>query len=332
MEPTSPALDVCAKAFASQHVLVTGSRGYVGASLALALSRVKCRLTLLDHSPTPSWLPEETSAQVDRRTGDVSDPNVWKTILPGVDCVFHLAAVEVTGNAFRVMPDLQVNTLSVLHLMEVCRETGCRPRIINASSANLYGLVKNLPVNEDENDNPAGLWSLHKLTAEHYLWLYAQKYGIPSASLRLANVYGPTPRREAMLRVVINKVIDKAIKGGPLVLFSNHGCVRDYVFLDDVVRAFLLAGSTETVWNRRRHYVIGSGEGVSIEETWKMIIDAVGKRTGRTVEMKTDFSVEIDPMGMRQFVADCRRFEEATGWKALTKLRQGIDSTISALL
>ena len=136
-----------------------------------------------------------------------------------------------------------------------------------ASSANLFGLTDTLPVNEDNLDYPLTIWAAHKLTAEHYLRLYSQQFGIHSISLRLANVYGPTAHQPVMTRVVINKVIAKAIQGEALITYVNRRCVRDYVFLKDVVIAFLLAGAYCGT-NKRPIYVIGSGEGKTIEGVW----------------------------------------------------------------
>ena len=161
-----------------------------------------------------------------------------------MDYVFHLAAKEYFYRSeYDPEQDLQFNALPILRLLEVCRVQTYRPKIVFASSANLFGLVDTLPVNEDNRDNPLTMWAVHKLTAENYLRLYAQQFGIQSITLRLANVYGPTARWSVMDRVVINKVIAKALDGEALVTYANQSCVRDYVFLDDVVSAFMLAGT-----------------------------------------------------------------------------------------
>ena len=175
------------------------------------------------------------------------------------------------------------------------------------------------------------MWAVHKLTAERYLQLYSQQFGINSISLRLANVYGPTARLSVMTRVVINKIISKAIEGEALITYANRGCVRDYVFLKDVLQAFLLAGAY-CGSNKRPFYVIGSGEGKSIADVWHLIADIVRSHTGKSVPIRFDQSVEIEPMELRSFKADTSRFQSATGWKPQTGLTQGIDFTVRAFL
>ena len=134
-----------------------------------------------------------------------------------------------------------------------------------------------------------------------------------------------------MDRVVINKVIAKALGGEALVTYVNRSCVRDYVFLADVVPAMLHAG-TCCGSTKQLCYVIGSGEGKSIADVWQMIADCVKSHIGKNVPIRLDESVKIEILEMRHFVADTQRFQKATGWQARTGLMQGIDITVRAFL
>jgi nucleoside-diphosphate-sugar epimerase len=128
-----------------------------------------------------------------------------------------------------------------------------------------------------------------------------------------------------------NKVIAEALEGEALITYANQGCVRDYVFLKDVVDAFLLAG-TYCGSNKSPFYVIGSGEGETIADVWHLIADSVESHTGKNVPIRFDESVKIEPLELRSFVADTALFQSATGWKPQTKLTQGIDITVRAFL
>ena len=313
-------------------ILITGGRGYIGSALTRSLAEVNCKLILLDQSPVDAWRFEGQRAEVSLLNGDVSVRKTWDAALAGVDYVFHLAAKEYFYRSeYDPELDLQFNAVPILRLLEVCSTQNYRPKIVFASSANLFGMVDTLPVNEDSRDDPLTMWAVHKLTAEHYLQLYSQQFGIKSITLRLANVYGPTARWSVMTRVVINKVIAKALNGEPLVTYDNRSCVRDFVFLEDVVQAFLLAGadcgSTESPI-----YVIGSGEGMAIVDVWQMIAGSVGPHIGKDVSMRFDGAVKIEPLEWRSFVADTTRFQQATGWRVLTGLAKGIDITVRAFL
>jgi len=319
-------------AYHGRTILITGGRGYIGSALAQSLAGINCKLILLDQSPYDAWRPRGQRADVLLSNGDVSVRNTWDDTLPGVDYVFHLAAQEYFYRSeYDPEKDLQFNVLPVLRLLEVCRTQNYRPKIVFASSANLFGLVDTLPGNEDNRDDPLTMWAIHKLTAEHYFQLYVQQFGIKSITLRLANVYGPTERWSVMTRVVINKVIANALDGETLITYANQGCFRDYVFIKDVVQAFLLAGSY-CGSNKRPFYVIGSGEGETIADVWHLIADSVKSQTGKNVPIRFDGSLKIEPIELRNFVADTARFQEATGWKPQTELTQGIDITVSAFL
>ena len=319
-------------AYQGRNILITGGRGYIGSALAQSLSEINCRLILLDQSPVEVWRPEGQKAEVFLLNGDVSVRKSWDDALPGVDYVFHLAAKEYFYRSeYDPEQDLKSNTLPILRLLEVCRMQNYRPKIVFASSANLFGLVDTLPVNEDHRDNPLTMWAVHKLAAENYLRLYAQQFDIQSITLRLSNVYGPTARWSAMDRVVINKVIAKALNGEALMTYANYGCVRDYVFLKDVVGAFLLAGACCGSTKNLVH-VIGSGEGKSISDVWQLIADCVKSHVDKNVSIQSDDSVKIEPLELRNFVADTGRFQKATGWKPRTALAQGIEITVRAIL
>jgi nucleoside-diphosphate-sugar epimerase len=324
--------DKSLSAYHERTVLITGGRGYIGSALAQSFAGVNCKLILLDESPGCGWSPESRNALVSVLQGDVSLHETWETVLPGVDYVFHLAAREYFYRSeYKPVQSLQFNALPILHLLEVCRTQNYRPKIVFASSANLFGLVDALPVNEDNRDDPLTIWAVHKLAAEHYLRLYARQFGIKSCTLRLANVYGPTVRWSVNDRVVINRVISKAIDGEALVTFANHSCVRDYVFLDDVVLAFMLAGASCGSTSSPL-YVIGSGEGKSIADVWQLIAECVGEHVGKSVPIRFDDSVTIESLELRNFVADTGQFQIATGWKPRTGLAQGIDITVRVIL
>ena len=167
-------------AYQGRTILITGGRGYIGSALAQSFSEIDCRVKLLDQSAGNTWRPEHRKSEVLILHGDVSVRKTWDSVLPGVDYVFHLAAQEYYyRSGYDPEQDFQFNALPILRLLEACRTQNYRPKIVFASSANLFGLVDTLPVNEDHPADPLTMWAVHKLTAEHYLKLYSQHRALP---------------------------------------------------------------------------------------------------------------------------------------------------------
>jgi len=308
-------------------ILITGGSGYIGSSLTNQLSEIDCNLKVLTRSS--SWRPKAKNANLVLISGDVSDFSFWDTILDDVDYIFHLASVEEDINNYK--REIEINAISILHLLNVCKNKDLSPKIIFASSANIFGNASSLPINEDFSDNPASLWSINKLLVEQYLKLYYYKFNINSVSLRLPNVYGVASNIETNNRTVINNVISSALNGKELLLYKNHNCIRDYISIDDVVSAFLFAGSMKKNILKGQFYVVGSEEGNLISDVWGLISKIVSKKIGKIVTIKNDASVQLEPMELRNFVADSSNFRNLTGWNSKVSLEKGIKITVDKI-
>jgi len=313
-------------------ILISGGRGYIGSTLTQALAKIKCKIIILDKLPKNYWLPKNPKAEIYIIKGDISLQKTWESVLPGVDYLFHLAALEYNRVNFNVLHDYQVNAFAVIYLLELCKNKKYRPKIIFSSSANIFGLVNKLPISEIIPSNPTSLWSVHKLVAENYLHIYAQKFGIKSVILRLANVYGPSVNPHAVANVIINKAIIQALNSQHLTLFTNKECIRDYIYIDDVINAFLIAGSSDCLLRDDNFYIIGSGEGNKIVDVWKLIAQKVKRLSGKKVKLGVNNNIKLEPFDRRNFIADTTLFSKMTGWKPNVFLERGIELTIKALI
>lgn len=320
-----------ASKYRKKTILITGSSGFIGSSLARAFFDIDCRLLLLDINGRID-VPKNIISSVKLIKMDVTRESTWKDLLRGVDFVFHLAALEYNCSNFDIYKDLSINALAVISLLEACRKNKYKAKIIFSSSANLFGLANSLPLNEKSQTDPISLWSAHKLMAENYLKIYMAKYGICAVILRLTNVYGPAYNRKALCNVVINKVIANALAGDDLYLYRNSECQRDYLYIDDVVRGFLLAGIFDGEPPEKGYYLIGSGEGLTISEVWKIIASEVEKQMGTKVKVRANHRIALEPFDYRNFIADSRLFSRTTGWESLTKLKNGIRSTVASMV
>lgn len=306
-------------------VLITGAGGFIGSALAEKLNSVSCNLILHTHTKRPIF--KKNLAKVKMVTGDITKPEEWKRILPKVNFIFHLA--EHHYKTFNPEKDLAITAKPVLDLLQILLKSASRAKIIFASSSNLAGIVDKLPVNEDFSDNPLTVYAIHKHLAEQYLRYYAREFGIDSVILRLANVYGPVTNQEVVKRAVLNYVIDRALKQGELKLFSNRKCIRDFIYIDDVVDAFLAAGTANA---KGKTYIIGSGEGKKLSEIFKIISQKVQGMAKKKVNILIDDSINISEVERRNFIADSSKFKSKTGWSPKITLNEGIEKTIDYFL
>lgn len=317
-------------------ILVTGAGGYLGTALLASLYSIRCHIVAVVHEREFLPAPAETEGTVTARYGDLSATSFWRHLLHETrpDVIVNLAAYEHRRNSQHAPErDLAINAAAVLELLDACKELQLKPRIVQASSANLFGCPTSPLVNEDTPDQLLSLYSINKHTAEKYLGHYAENFNIPGVALRFANIYGPLPVRDADLesRVVLNGIMHRALAGGPLYLYRNHACVRDFVYVDDAVRAICAVAVSETITPGGK-YVIGSGEGYSLKEIVSEIANQVENFDRPPVEVLVDTVATLAPIEWREFIADYTRLSSTTGWEPQIKLQQGIDLTLRAFI
>ena len=318
--------------FQGKNILVTGGAGYLGSGIIGLLSDIDCRIIRMGRRTEGREGIHGVASVVDV-TGDVRDPELWERCLEGIDIIFHLAAQTSTYEANAdPIADQAVNVLPMLLLLETCRRHGVGPTVCFASTVTVAGIPQRLPVDETHPDHPLTVYDLHKQMAEQYLRWYAEQGLVCGMTLRLANVYGPGPRSSRADRGILNQMIRRARDGEPLTVFGSGEQVRDYLYIDDAARAFLAAAANSAVLNGQ-HFVIGSGVGHTITAALEMVAERATARTGKPVEVRHVAPPEtLSPIEQRNFVADSRRFSEATGWQPHHSLSEGIDRTMEDFL
>ena len=293
------------KFYESKSILITGDRGFLGSALYKRLCSMNCKVHAFD--------------------GDVSLRKDWQENLKcKPDLIFHLAAVE-HGAAKDPYDDLYINGLSALHLLECCLESAQSPEIIFASSSNIFGAARNLPVAEGHKDSPVSLWSLHKLLAEKYLKIYHKTHGIKSICLRLSNIYGPSTSKELTNRMSLNKMIVMAAEEGKLTLFNNLSCKRDWLYIDDAVEAFVMSALVEK--KKPYTFLVGSDDSQTIESVANIIKETTKKLCDKKVVISKNYD-KLPPMAMRKYEPNCTLFKNAASWVPTYGIAEGIEKTV----
>jgi len=225
-----------------KNILVTGGGGFIGSNLVDRLSSEN-KVIVLDNLSSGSLANLEKSK--DRITfvkGDILDKGLLKDIVAEVEFVFHLAAN--VGNIKSIEDpgfDMEVNIKGTLNLLEACLNSNIK-RLVYSSSGAIFGEAKYLPVDEDHPLNPESPYGASKLAAEKYCFAFHKVHGLPTTALRYFNAYGPRQRSSAYPNVIAI-FFDRIREGKPLTIFGDGKQTRDFVFVEDIVKANILAAT-----------------------------------------------------------------------------------------
>lgn len=305
-------------------VVVTGASGYIGSVLVDALVKHSCkviRVSRVDLVPL---------ADVKTIKADVRNADTWAEIVAQADIIYHLAGnTSVYEAAKNPAESLSSTLLPLNHLIKAAQEQKCKPRVVFASTATVYGLTPQRPVAESVEPKPITVYDLHKLFAEQQLALATQQGVLESVSLRLANVYGPsTSVSSADDRGILNRVTAMALRGKDLMVYGDGNYLRDYVYIDDVVRAFMIAGFRKDVCTGV--FNVSTGKSISVGDAFKMVAMRAAIVTGSTVNIKhlpwPDSAGEIE---FRSYISDVSSISVKLGWRPTITLESGIDCMIN---
>jgi UDP-glucose 4-epimerase len=238
------------------------------------------------------------------------------------DIIFHLAAqVDLRASVSDPQFDARTNVLGTINLCEASRRAGVKRIVYAASGGSRYGTPSRLPVDEGTPVIPLSPYAVAKLAGELYLGAYAGMYGMAPICLALANVYGPrqSPRGEAGVMAVFGSAL---LTGRPVTVYGDGTAARDYVYVDDVVDAFVRAGDAPLAVTGT--YNIGTGRQTTVAEVHRMISSVLDESAPpRYAAARTG---ELHAIAL-----DARKAEEDLGWKPDIGLHEGIRRTMQWL-
>ena len=314
--------------YKGRRVLITGGLGFIGSNLARALVALGADVLLVD-----ALIPEyggnlfniaDIRDRVTVNISDIRNESITKRLVADREVIFNLAGQVSHIDSMRdPYTDLDINCRAQLSLLEACRTCNAGVRVVYAGTRQVYGKPHHLPVDEHHLVRPVDVNGINKAAGENYHLLYSQVFGVRASSLRLTNVYGPRQLVKHNRQGFIGWFMRLAIEDREIPVFGDGSQLRDYVYVDDAVDAFLRAGAMDVcdgdVFN------VGGERPIAHADLVKMLIAVAG--SGRVTLV--DWPVEKKRIDIGSFYSDSSKFAAATGWRPTVDLRDGLERTVA---
>jgi UDP-glucose 4-epimerase len=302
-------------------VLVTGGAGFIGSNLVDRLLRDGHQVTVVDDLSrgTRANLTAALSTACQLHVADITDPQLTPLVAEArPEVIFHLAAqVDVRRSVAEPLADAGQNVLGTINVAEAARRAGVRKVVAASSGGSIYGTPEELPTSERAPINPKSPYGASKVAAEVYLNTYRELYGLDCTHLALSNVYGPRqdPYGEAGVVAIFAKAL---LDGEPTRVYGDGTNTRDYVFVEDVVEAFVRAAG-EVGGGRR--YNIGTGVQTTDRELHRLVAEAVG--------VPDEPLIAPERFGdLRASAIDATAAGRELGWRPAIGVAEGVRRTV----
>lgn len=297
-------------------ILVTGGAGFIGSTLVDSLINLGHDVTIIDD--LSSGRRDYVNEKAHFFSLDICSLEIENVFKNGnFDFVYHLAAqIDVRHSVSDPEFDNRINVLGGLNVLENCRKYKIKKIIMASTGGAIYGEAEEIPTTENSPTYPLSPYGIHKLTLEKYLNYYYQVYGLNYTVLRFANVYGPRQFKGGEAGVIAI-FIDNAIKNISSRQFGDGKQTRDFVYVDDVARALVLAMEIDCT----SEINISSGKESSLLDVRREI----SKSLGREIEIIEEEGKEGE---QRRSCLSYARAQAVLNWIPEIELAEGIKRTI----
>ena len=305
------------------NVLVTGGAGFIGSNLTEALLEQGHAVRVLDNFSSgkrENLLFGKNHPGLEVVEGDISEHRTCQSAVKGVEVAFHQAALPSVPQSIEdPFTSNRVNVEGTLNVLLAARDAGVK-RVIYASSCAIYGDDPTLPKKEEMTPHPLSPYALQKYVGERYCHLFSWLYRLETVSLRYFNVFGPRQNPSSLYAAAIPRFIDALLEGRSPTVFGDGEQTRDFVYVDDVVRANLLAMSA----GRLNGDVINvaCGKGLSINELLRLLREIVDSKVVADYEGPRAGEV-------RHSVGDIERARRLLAYAPRVEMKAGLEKTVA---
>ena len=316
------------KFYKNKRVLITGGLGFIGSNLAHKLVELGSRVLVVDsmipHYGGNLFNIKKIEEDIKVNISDVRDQSSMNHLVRDQDVMFNLAGqVSHIDSMEDPYTDLEINVQSQLSILEACRKNNPGIMIIFASTRQVYGKPQYVPVDEKHPLMPTDINGINKMCGEWYHILYNNVHGIKTSSLRLTNTYGPHQLMKHNRQGFIGWFIRQIVEGNEIKIFGDGQQKRDFNFIDDVVEAFLLAGSSEEI--NGKVFNLGDDNPISLLDLVELLIELNGGGKYSLVP----FPRKRKKIDIGDYYGDYNRIRTVLKWKPSTSLRDGLARTIN---
>lgn len=299
------------------NILVTGGAGFIGSHIVDACLKEGHEVSVVDNLSTGQR--KNVNPRAHFHELDLRDPAPLHLLMERsrFDVAIHQAAqMNVRKSVDDPAYDASVNIIGMLNLMEGCVKTGVGKVVFASSGGAIYGEQDTFPADERHPTRPISPYGVAKLATEQYLFYYRAVCGLDAVSLRYANVYGPRQNPEGEAGV-ISIFATRLLKGEAAMINGTGLQTRDYVFVDDVVRANLLA-----LQHRGFDcFNIGTGIETDVNSLFRLIRERTGSTAG-------EVHAPAKKGEQMRSVLDHAKISRTLGWKPEVALEEGLQRTV----
>jgi UDP-glucose 4-epimerase len=298
--------------------LLLGGGGFIGSWVADRLLSLGHEVRIFERPRLPPYRVFAPHERVQWQAGDFQSAADVRSAVEGCDVVFHLVSTTLPKNSNEdPVYDVESNVIGTLRLLDGAVRTGVRKIVFISSGGTIYGNPQHVPLDESHPTDPLVSYGIAKLAIEKYLHLYKVLHGLDYAVLRVANPYGERQRVDTA-QGAIAVFLSKALAGEPIEIWGDGSVTRDYVYIADVVEAFMLAMNHQ---GEPRVFNIGSGEGRSLNDILAAIEDVLGRRIERRYLPARKFDVPVSVLAVS-------RARDVLGWRPRHSFREGLQRTL----
>lgn len=303
--------------------LVTGAAGFIGSAIVRELLERGERVRALDNFKTgKAQNLEGLWDEIEFEEIDLNDFDTLVRFCAGADCVLHQAAIpSVPKSIADPLTSHRANIDGTISALLAARDAGVR-RFVYAASSSAYGNTPTLPKREDMKPNPISPYAVQKLAGELYAASFHRVYGMETVALRYFNVFGPRQDATSQYSGVLAKFISLMLQRTAPTIFGDGEQSRDYTYVDNVVRANLLAAHAPAERVAGRTFNIATGVRYTLKEVFELLKDVTG--------FEGEPRYDADRVGdVKHSLADIGAAREAMGYEPGVDFKEGLRRTVA---